>query len=52
MFGRVQSIGIWAAVGIGGGAIIGVSTEVIGFWMAGGAVVGAVFGAVIPKLRS
>ncbi len=52
MFGRGRNIGIWAAIGIGGAAVIGVSTEVIGFWMAAGAVVGAIIGAVMPKRRS
>ena len=51
MFGRGRNIGIWAAIGIGAGAIIGVSSEVIG-WMAVGAVVGAIIGAVKPKPRS
>ena len=52
MFGRVKSIGIWAAIGIAVGAVAGVSTGGIGGWIIFGALFGAFVGAVIPKRRS
>ena len=50
--GRGGNIGFWVAIGIGAGAIIGVSTEVIGGWIFAGALVGALVGAIVPKRRS
>ena len=41
MFGRVKSIGVWAAIGIAMGALVGVSTGGIGGWIISGALVGA-----------